>query len=126
MDIRRTLYFWGLLAYLAILPVAHTVALRSLLLLLLLAVLGMSVLRKGWRQSLAWETWSLPVYLPVLLWMAYLCLFPFWAEQTGSAWANLRGQWGLSILAWLIGWGGVLLMGRDGPSLLKQAHARRI
>lgn len=123
MDIRRTLYFWGLLAYLAILPVANTVALRSLLLLLLLAVLGLSVLRKRWRQSLAWEAWSLPVCLPVLLWMAYLCLFPFWAEQAGPAWTNLRGQWGLSILAWLIGWGGVLLMGRHGPSLLQLALA---
>jgi hypothetical protein len=122
-DIWRTLYFWGLLAYLAILPVAHTLALRSLLSLLLVAVLIVSVLRKGWRESLSWEAWSLPACLPVLLWTAYLCFFPLLAEQAAPAWSNLRGQWGQSILAWLIGWGGVLLMGRNGPSLLRLALA---
>lgn len=123
MNLRQTLYFWGLLAYLAILPVANTVALRNLLLALLLAVLVASWMRRVWRDTMAWGACSLAVCVPVLLWVVYLCIFPFWAEQPEPAWVNLRGQWGLSIAAWLIGWGGVLLMGRQGPSLLHLALA---
>lgn len=123
MNLRQTFYFWGLLAYLAILPVASTVALRNLLVLLLLTVLAASWMRRVWRDAMAWEASSLAVCLPVLLWVVYLCIFPFWAEQPDPAWTNLRGQWGLSIAAWLIGWGGVLLMGRQGPSLLQLALA---
>jgi hypothetical protein len=53
----------------------------------------------------------------LLLWVLYLCLFPLWAEHSLEGWANLRGQWGASILAWILGLGGVLLLGRHGPNL---------
>lgn len=117
MTIRQSLYFYGLLAYLAILPMAGTVALRSLLVIFLLGILLCSLICKTWRDALAWPMLRSPVFIPLLLWVIYLCAFPLWAEQPATAWENLRGQWGMSIAAWIIGAGGILLMGRRGPSL---------
>jgi hypothetical protein len=117
MNIRQSLYFYGLLAYLAILPMAGTVALRSLLVIFLLGILLCTLVFKTWRSALAWPVLLSPVFVPLLLWVIYLCAFPLWAEQPATAWENLRGQWGMSIAAWIIGAGGVLLLGRQGPSL---------
>jgi hypothetical protein len=117
MTVRQKLYFYGLLAYLAILPVANTVALRSLLIVLLLGILLSALMCKTWRDMLAWPALKSPVFIPLLLWGIYLCAFPLLAEQPDTARENLRGQWGMSIAAWIIGIGGVLLLGRRGPSL---------
>jgi len=117
MTVRQNLYFYGLLAYLAILPIAGTVALRSLLVIFLLGILLCTLVVKTWRDALAWPALLSPVFVPLLLWLIYLCAFPLWAEQSGTAWENLRGQWGMSIAAWIIGAGGILLLGRRGPNL---------
>lgn len=105
-----------LLAYLAILPMADTIALRNLLLLLLLLILlawGMGVGRSTLRDT-PLRRW---IPLPLVLWCVYLLLFPIWAAEPDVAWVNLKGQWGISILAWIVGLGAVLMLGRRGPSV---------
>lgn len=88
------------LAYLAVLPMARTIALRNLLLaVLLLAALWTFVpaLAATNRQKLS-ETWALLPW-PVLLWVGYLLIFPIFSSDPAVAWDNLLGQWGKSIMA---------------------------
>lgn len=110
-------YKYLLLAYLAILPMSHTVALRNLLLLVLvfsvLVYAGMK--RSQLDVSLSQGLHKVPVV--VVLWIIFLLLFPLWAVQPDVAWVNLRGQWIQSILAWIVGFGAVLILGKRGPSL---------
>lgn len=110
------IYKWSLLAYLAILPMAGTIALRNLLLfvlLLMLLVWGAGAGRETLRgmKLLRW----LP--LPLLLWCVYLLLFPLWAAEPDVALVNLKGQWGDSIIAWIVGFGAVLMLRRRGPDV---------
>lgn len=117
MLFRQELYFFGFLAYLAVLPIASTVALRYLLLLGLLGLIAFELMLK---KTLLAHSWCVLPLVPgglLLLWAAYLLLFPLWAAQPTVAWENLRGQWGVALLAWMIGVAGVLLLGRRGPSL---------
>lgn len=115
-SIMPNVYRLCLLAYLAILPMADTIALRNLLLLMLLLILlawGMGTGRAMLRDTplLRWMP------LPLLLWCAFLLLFPFWAAETDTALVNLKGQWGVSIMAWIVGLGAVPLLGRRGPGV---------
>lgn len=112
----QKMFTWCFLAYLAILPVAGTIALRNLLLALLLPLLLW-----GWREGgkrlhgkeiLRWMPY------PLLLWAVFLLLFPFWAVNQDIAWANLRGQWGESLAVWCVGLGAALILGSRGPGLL--------
>ncbi|MFN4360471.1 MAG: O-antigen ligase family protein [Hylemonella sp.] len=114
---RQRLYFFAFLAYLAVLPIANTVALRNLLAVFLLGILVSTLLHKTWRGALNVTALKSPALIPLLLWALYLCLFPLWADQPQTAWENLRGQWGMSLLAWVLGFGGVLVLGRQGPGL---------
>jgi len=110
-------YKYLLLAYLAILPMSHTVALRSLLLLVLvfsvLVYAGMK--RSQLDVSLSQGLHKVPVV--VVLWIIFLFIFPLWAVQPDVAWVNLKGQWIQSILAWIVGFGAVIILGKRGPSL---------
>jgi hypothetical protein len=82
--------------YVAILPMANTIALRNLLLLLLLLSLIMPLLK-------LWHAFKCP--WPVLLWGLYLCLFPLISDSSEVAVASLFGQWGRGLLAMLAGAG---------------------
>jgi hypothetical protein len=95
----RTSTFWiGLFAacYLAVLPMADTIALRNLALFALLLCLGWHF-RKS-RPSLQWP-------LPLLLWVLYLLVFPLIADSHTMAFESLQGQWGAGVLAMLAGAG---------------------
>jgi len=91
--------FWiGLLAacYLAILPMSNTIALRNVVLLALSLCLAWHFLKV--RPPVKWA-------MPVVLWVAYICLFPLIADSTTIATENLLGQWGRGAWAMLIGAG---------------------
>lgn len=95
----RTSTFWiGLFAagYLAVLPMAGTIALRNVALFALLLCLGWHF-RKS-RPSLQWP-------LPLLLWVIYLLVFPLFADSSATAFESLQGQWGTGVLAMLAGAG---------------------
>jgi len=112
-----TLIKWCFLAYIAVLPMSGTIALRNLLLVVLMfaVVMNMVAERRFGRLSLIREIALTP--WPLLLWVLYLFAFPLLAVQPGAAWQNLKGQWIESILAWLAGYGAVRLLGRKGPDL---------
>ena len=95
----RTPRFWiGLFAalYLAVLPMAATIALRNLALLALLLCLAWALPQI--RREFKWG-W------PIMLWAAYLLLFPLFADDHVVAWESFGGQWGRSLLAMLAGAG---------------------
>ena len=95
----RSSTFWiGLFAtcYLAVLPMADTIALRNVALCALLLCLG-------WHFRKSPPSCQLP--LPLLLWVIYLLLFPLIADSTSTAFKSLLGQWGLGVLAMLAGGG---------------------
>lgn len=99
----RSSTFWiGLLAacYLAVLPMADTIALRNVALFFLLLCLVWHF-RNG-RVSLQWP---IPLPLPLFLWVIYLLLFPFIANSPATALESLREQWGKGVLAMLAGAG---------------------
>jgi hypothetical protein len=107
---------WGMLTYLAILPMAETIALRNLLLFMLLLTLLVWSIRGGWQTTGARGDLRI-VPLPLWGWGLFLLLFPLWAAQPDAAWSNLRGQWGESLLAWTVGFGAVFMLRRRGPTL---------
>jgi len=87
--------------YLAVLPMADTIALRNVALLALLITLGWQFpkIRAEYRLG-----------LPILLWAAYLMLFPLIADDHHVALRSLEGQWGRGILAMLAGAGTALVL----------------
>jgi drug/metabolite transporter superfamily protein YnfA len=91
--------------YVAVLPMAGTIALRNL------ALLGGLVCLAWQFRAIRSELW---LGLPVLLWAMYLLVFPLIAIDHGVAWQNLGGQWGRGLLAMLIGAGtAAVLSGAD-------------
>lgn len=122
LSLVQALYKWAFLVCLAVLPMSHTTALRNVLLAFLLALLiAFAVTQRRQLPELLRSVH--PVPWPLLAWFAFLLLFPLWAVYPDEAWANLRGQWGQSMLAWLIGFGAVWVLGRKGPGLLALALA---
>lgn len=111
-------YYVLFLAFLAILPVSNTIALRNLILLLLLLLLA--VITLTYPSTLAIKPAAIWRSIPFSLkcWCAFLLLFPLWAIQPGVALQNLGGQWGELILSAIVGWGVVMLLGQNGPNLL--------
>ncbi len=93
---RRTTIGVGLLAgcYVAVLPMANTIALRNIVLAMLL-LMTIWRLRDTWRAS----CWT----MPVLAWIAYLCVFPLVAQNHEVAWQSFWGQWARWGLAALVG-----------------------
>lgn len=112
-----------MLAYLALLPVANTIALRNLLLFILVSLfIFFAAFRPSMLAQPMASLWSRRFW-PLLAWVVFLCLFPLWAEQGDVAWANLKGQWGGSIAAWVVGLATVLILGKRGPGLWSLAGA---
>lgn len=95
--------------YLAVLPMAGTIALRNVALLALLVSLA-------WQFSnIRSELW---IGLPVLLWAVYLFLFPLIAEDHLMAWQSLGDQWSRGLLAMLAGAGVAALLSRRMSSMV--------
>lgn len=105
-----------LLAYLAILPIAGTTALRNLVLAGLLVLMLVFAVRRSEPAYPVAGFLGRP-YFPLWTWAAFLCLFPLWALQPDVAWINLKSQWGASIAAWAAGLGAIWMLGRRGPGL---------
>lgn len=116
--VTRGVFKWSMLSYLAILPMAETIALRNILLFVLLVTGAVWVVR-GRKFRMLFD--ALPV--PLLIWVAFLVLFPIWAGQPEVALVNLKGQWGLSIAAWAVGFTGVMLLGRLDARLWDLVYA---
>jgi O-Antigen ligase len=91
--------------YLAVLPMADTIAFRNLALGLLFVALAWVFLR---NRPLHW----MAPPLVFSLWAAYLVLFPVVAESHSVAFENLAGQWGRSVLAMLAGAGVAAVVSR--------------
>lgn len=87
--------------YLAILPMADTIALRNVVLLVLLVCLVWQFGSMRSEIRLAW---------PFLLWGLYLLAFPLIAPDHPTAWKNLGGQWGRGLLAMAAGAGTALVL----------------
>ena len=96
--------------YLAVLPMADTIALRNV------ALLGLSF-------CLLWDMvktprimrWQPPFVL--VLWPVFLLLFPLVSGDPSTAFENLFGQWGRSVWAMLVGAGvALVLLPRDKGS----------
>jgi len=101
---------------------SHTIALRNLLLFVLLGLLlGFVASRRAQLGQLVRT--ARPVPWALLAWFAFLLLFPLWAVQSDVAWANLRGQWIGSMIAWVVGFGAVWILGPQGPGLWALALA---
>ncbi len=92
---------WGLfLVYLAVLPVAGTIALRNVVLAVLVVqslFFCLANLKAGRRQT---GDGLFPAWL--VLWAAFLVLSPLIAVDRGAAWRELGGQWLESLLAWFV------------------------
>lgn len=123
LDWIQRAYAFLLLAYLAILPIAGTTALRNLLLVVLLVLLLVFMCRDSSQPAHSSNDFLAKTYWPLWGWFAFLCLFPLWARQPAVAWSNLGSQWGTSIMAWVLGLGGVWMLGRRGPGLWALAGA---
>jgi hypothetical protein len=91
-------FFVGIFAvcYLAVLPMAGTIAFRNVALLGLLVCLAWSFLKQ--RPSFYWP-------IPIGLWAAYLFVFPLISDSPIIAAQSLLGQWGRGLIAMLAGAG---------------------
>lgn len=111
------------LTYVAVLPIAETIALRNVLLVAAFFFLGYFLLFRRDAMALPASFAMDKRLIPLGVWVAFLVLFPLWAQEQTPAWENLRGQWGQSILAWLLGIGVVMVCGDRGPSVARLALA---
>lgn len=100
----RDSVFWIAISsatYLAVLPMSGTIALRSLTLLIALMALV-------WHFFKTRSFPQLPV--PVLIWAAYLLVFPLISQDSAVAWESLGKQWGMGLLAMVCGAGAAQLL----------------
>jgi len=117
------LFKWCLLGYLAVLPMSGTIALRNLLLLVLICTVITCLVLAPKRLMLPVSNGFRLVPWILVLWVLYLLFFPLLAVQPDVAWQNLKGQWIESVLAWVVGFGAVMLLGQRGPGLWSLALA---
>jgi O-antigen ligase len=89
--------------YLAVLPMAGTIALRNLALvgLMISVVCGTSQFQKQDFPGLA-----------VAVWAVYLMLFPLLADDHATAWFSLREQWIRGLLAMAVGAAAAAILAR--------------
>ena len=112
----KKLYAFAFLGCIAVLPMSDTIALRNIFLAIMLLLIFLGLISSpGIRQDFSRGVKLIP--LPVVLWISYLCIFPLWAQIPETAWTNLKGQWGESIVAWFVGFGAAALFAGSGLSL---------
>lgn len=128
--LKKTPFQWvygGLfLLYFGVLPISNTIALRNVALAILTGCVLWVLLFA--RHRLQWPLAAGVSAVPKVfwVWVAFLVLFPLWAPDGRTAWANLGGQWLESLLAWLVAFGCIMILGRDGPSLWTLALASTV
>ena len=110
-------YLFAFLTCIAVLPMSDTIALRNILLVLMLVLLIIGNIYSSQIRARTLKVVKV-VPLPLVLWMVYLCLFPLWAPMQAVAWENLFGQWGESIIAWIVGFGAFIVLYNRGPGLI--------
>lgn len=96
--------------YLAILPMADTIAMRGVAMagLVALIILRLRTEAQGWRECFV-PGWV----IPAAMWVTYLLLFPLFAEQAADAWRSLGQIWYRGILALAVGAGLALVLRRQ-------------
>lgn len=105
--------FWiGALAaiYLAVLPMAGTIALRNVALFALIAVLCWHFYRQKPQVSWGAIRWATPLFV----WAAYLCAFPLIAELHVEAWRSFWEIWRRGLMAMAVGAAVAVVISNDG------------
>jgi hypothetical protein len=93
-------HWYLFLGYLAVLPVAGTVALRNLVLAILVIQSLLFCIVAGKTGNGPVGVKKVPAWL--VLWAAFLVLAPLITQDRGVAWRELGGQWLGSLLAWFV------------------------
>ena len=106
-----------LLGFLSVLSTSGTIGLRNVLHVAMLGMLLWCLVMARERLVLKPLVVARAVPVSIFAWCTFLVLFPFWAEEPAVAWANLRGQWGVMSLTWLLAWASVVVVGRERVSL---------
>jgi len=118
----KSVYATAFLGCLAVLPMSDTIALRNILLVsMVLLIFGGIIFSSDIRHHFALSSKIIPI--PLVLWVVYLFVFPFWAPIPEIAWENVRGQWGESVVAWIAGLGAAVILSGTGLSLWKLGFA---
>lgn len=104
--------------YIAVLPMAGTIALRNVALsgVLVLVVFGLVRAKVDWRSE-RFGGWLIPIGV----WAVYLCMFPLIAEDAAGALRSLGQMWYRSILALMAGAGVAAIFAQRG-SLVTTFH----
>lgn len=92
--------------YLAVLPMAGTIALRNVALFALIVLLSWHFYRH--KPSINWEAirWATPLFV----WAAYLCIFPLFAEPRADAWSSFWVIWYRGLIALAVGAAAALVL----------------
>ncbi|NDH69105.1 MAG: hypothetical protein EBY22_14630, partial [Gammaproteobacteria bacterium] len=102
------------LGCIAVLPMSDTIALRNIFLVfMVLLIFGGLIFSVNIRRDTTQALKIIPI--PIILWFSYLFIFPYIAIIPEIAWENLRGQWGESIVSWIVGFGAAVIF--YGPRL---------
>lgn len=111
MQVKNGTFWVSVLAavYLAVLPMAGTIALRNLALFALLVLL----LWHFYRQKPMIDGAPIRSVVPILIWAVYLCVFPLLAEPHVEAWRNLWTIWFRGLMALTVGAGVALILFGD-------------
>ena len=95
---------WTFMAYLGVLPLAGTIAVRHLLIVIALLLTVFVAIVSFRHQSLVACRDLAIAWLPLWAWWSYLCVFPLISESPSVAWHSFRIDWLMSIGVGIIGW----------------------
>jgi hypothetical protein len=119
----QRVYLWLMLAFLSVLSISGTIALRNIIHGCLLLMLGWAFIFSRDRLVRSPLDVLKKVPRPLYAWIGFLILFPLWAVQPDVALFNLRGPWMAYILTWLLAYGAIAVLGSQGPGLWMLALA---
>lgn len=109
---------WVLMAYVAVLPLAQTIALRHVIMAVAL-MLVVKCCANVYQQDSLRALRSIPfAWLPFFAWWGYLCVFPLLSESPEVAWGSFLGDWLMSIGAGVIGWVAAISSVSSGPGIV--------
>lgn len=93
-------HWWLFLLYLAVLPVAGTIALRNIVLAILVFQSLCFCVVNFQADACRVGAGRVPAWL--VLWAVFLVLSPLLAQDRAVAWQELGGQWLTSLMAWFV------------------------